>query len=553
MIDLKLVQDTPSEGSRYYIPSRVSNGADRIWIAGYCYRLDYVALPNDDSEPLVAVERQTRAGHDYKGERGRRVLLLSDLGALDPAGLAGSDAIAGHVQRIREALVRVLLDEHRTVAATEVARDDVDYRAGDRTLFPADPSTEHMLPSLAGDLDLRVVARVGAVQLTRDWQRVLDQRSGLWVEVRRASCGGDCECAGEVRLTEQPEPAPAPSWGGPAATISVDESVPLDVEEDAPEGTLTHWQPCSNGDGRRTMHASGLCSQCRQLDATMREQMAQHPEHEAEPVSASTVPTDCKVCGQEIEPSPLVPAGEEPLWQHVHPSARREPDCTCSPRLTRTSTWHRPDCPTAVANAEQAMRTIRAEHAREEGEVDRQPAWPDDTLALLTVGELRKALGDAVLAVGAHPAPAIVERLIRELPIPPEERAAHGLPDVGRPESFERPGSAYDGVLGYDAEHRAVVPSSTSRLVRLATHHPEPQDCKGDEYGTWLAVGSTLGEFLAEGGAPLTAGDIRVLAAHHNVSPFAVLDLLDKRGIAHEPNPALVPEDALARDPADRT
>jgi hypothetical protein len=113
----------------------------------------------------------------------------------------------------------------------------------------------------------------------------------------------------------------------------------------------------------------------------------------------------------------------------------------------------------------------------------------------------------------------------------------------GRPARVVRPGSAYDGVLGYDAEHRAVVPSSTSRLVRLATHHPEPEECTGDEYGTWLAVGSDLGEYVTSlPGVVLTAADIRVVAAHHNVSPFAVLSLLDKRGIAHEPDPQLVPE-----------
>jgi hypothetical protein len=43
-------------------------------------------------------------------------------------------------------------------------------------------------------------------------------------------------------------------------------------------GARTVWTPCSNGCGRRTAHESGACSRCRQLDATMREQLATDPE-----------------------------------------------------------------------------------------------------------------------------------------------------------------------------------------------------------------------------------------------------------------------------------
>lgn len=47
-----------------------------------------------------------------------------------------------------------------------------------------------------------------------------------------------------------------------SARALVEDSVP----DDAPEGTPTRWAECANGDGRRTMHASGLCAVCRRAD-----------------------------------------------------------------------------------------------------------------------------------------------------------------------------------------------------------------------------------------------------------------------------------------------
>lgn len=79
-----------------------------------------------------------------------------------------------------------------------------DYAAGDRTLRPVDEATARALPALPGDDLGRAVVRVGAVDFIDEWRRVLDKRSGRWVEVRRADCGGGCRCAGEVRLYGAP-------------------------------------------------------------------------------------------------------------------------------------------------------------------------------------------------------------------------------------------------------------------------------------------------------------------------------------------------------------
>jgi hypothetical protein len=331
----------PDDSSfRYYEPARPTDGADRLHIGGGTYRLDYVSIPRDGSEPLVAIERQTAAGRDFKSERGRQVVPLSDLGTVNIAPSAHEDA-APYVQQIRSALLHALLDD-----------------------------------------------------------------------------------------VEAEQPA---SWGGPSATIPVDESEPLTDaldDEEAPEGTATSWQPCVQGCGRRTMHESGLCSKCRQLDATMREQMATEPEydpydgvHGYDPASHAAI-TDRRVAA-------IIPVLQEVVERG-------------------------------------AALTLDAEHAA----------------ALVTY-------------LGWH--------------------------------------------KGADAP--VVADPPTDRVVRLSTRHPEPDQCKGAEYGTWCAVGSTLAEFLDEApGVALTAADIRIVAAWHNVSPFAVLDLLDKRGIEHAPNPALVPE-----------
>lgn len=357
-LNLTLDQDRRDDHARYYVPARPTNDADRWHIGNRTYRVDYLAIPRAGGEPLVALERQTLKGRDYLSPTGRRVLPLSELHTL-----ADDDTALRYVEQARDALVRVTLDEQR--AATE------------------DTTADQVLSRYSG---------AAKITLTAVGVRKLAERTGETV-------GQVEQAARRQGMAVEPQPE---TWTAP--TIPVDEDVPMLDDLDAPEGTPTHPQPCVQGCGRRTRDLSGVCGPCRALDATMREGMAQWPEHEAEPSGRKIVPTACMVCGQEVEPSPLVPAGEEPLWQHVDPSARQ---------------------------------------------------------------------------------------------------------DVGRPESFERPGSVYDGVLGYDPHTHAAVtetsrpaggmsawplvqlnlPSAPARLRELASERRRQAD---DRFGP--ARGAVLGQ-----------------------------------------------------------